>query len=89
MEQNKNLHVPFKQLPLDAKGLLFIIAMAEMADYRSWPPTPAEIGGDLEQLWDREKLTEADFRDIHRLSALVNQCMAKYAVKKRCRSNRH
>ncbi len=86
MEHDKNIHVPFQQLPLEAKILLFITAMAEMANYRSWPPTPAEIRGDLEELWNREKLTEADFRNMPRLSTLLDQVLAKYAVKKRCRA---
>ncbi len=88
MEHNKNTHIPFQQLPLEAKVLLFITAMAQMGHYRSWPPTPAEVRGDLEELWNREKLTEADFQDMPHLSELVNQCMAKYAVKKRCRTRR-
>jgi hypothetical protein len=78
MDEN-HTHIPFKCLPVESKFLLFMLASWTMALYRDWPPTPAEIWGDLEDAWDTERLTEDEFQSPDRIGKVLEKYLAKYA----------
>jgi hypothetical protein len=78
MDDN-HTHIPFKSLPAESKFLFFMLAAWTMALYRDWPPTPAEIWGDLEAAWDTEALTEDEFQLPNRIEKVLEKYLAKYA----------
>jgi len=61
--------------------MFFIFSMMAMGRLRPWAPTTAEIGSDLREIWDAEKLNEQDLRDPGSLVDLLENRMAKYAVR--------
>jgi hypothetical protein len=58
MNNNTCLHVPFAQLPLEAR-VLFSIILATI--YGPEPPAAAKVLADVEMIWDSENLTLDDF----------------------------
>lgn len=79
MNNTHFIHVPFRNLPAEARFLFFLLATGAMALHRDWPPTPAEISDDLEAAWNTEKLTEADFDVPGRIEKVLEKYLAKYA----------
>ena len=57
MFTRKDVYIPFAMLPIEARVLFCMLSLAELADHRPWPPSPAEIHACLERVWDAEKLT--------------------------------
>jgi len=50
-------HVPFRELPLQARWLFYIFALGAYASYRSVPPTIEEVAIALELIWNRNRLS--------------------------------
>ena len=66
---------------MEARFMFFFHSMMAMGRLRPWAPTTAEVGSDLRAIWDAEKLTDQDLRDPDRLVELLENRLAKYAVK--------
>jgi hypothetical protein len=73
MEDSYSLHMPFAQLPVEARALFFISASAALARYRSQPPTPSELEADLEAVWNTNRLSKGDLSDPNRLVRLLEE----------------
>jgi ribonucleotide reductase beta subunit family protein with ferritin-like domain len=73
-------HLPFAELPIDAKVMFYIQSMSAMEYHCNQPQTAAEIYHDLERIWNAEKLPLEDLRDWQRLSKLLktqlSQCLS-------------
>ena len=79
----KDVYIPFAMLPIEARVLFFMLSLAELADHRPLPPSPAEIHAYLERVWDEEMLTQADFRVRGRIEEAWRAHLAKHAPKGR------
>ena len=64
-------HVPFAELPSEARALLFIFAMGAAARYVAQPPKRSELDPLLEIIWNRNRLCLSDFADPFRTTALL------------------
>jgi len=73
--QNKTSHVPFAQLPVEARALFFIYASAALARYRSQPPT-TRVAPELEVAWNINQLSQSDLSDPNRMTHLLEQHFA-------------
>lgn len=70
METISLSHVPFAQLPSEARTLLHIFAMATVARYSFVRPTPQELAPRLETLWNDDRLAPTDLSDPRRMTLL-------------------
>lgn len=75
----KDVYIPFAMLPIEARVLFCMLSLAELADHRPWPPSPADIHAYLERVWDAEKLPPADFRVRGRIDEAWRVHLAKHA----------
>ena len=66
-----SLHVPFTQLPVEARVLFSIFASAALARYRSQIPTSGDMAAGLERIWNENRLTLPDLSDPYRMTALL------------------
>jgi len=64
-------HVPFAELPSEARALLFIFAMGAAARYGAQPPKRSELTPILESIWNRNRLCRSDLADPFRMTALL------------------
>ena len=64
-------HVPFAELPSEARALLFIFAMGAAARYVAQPLKQSELTPLLETVWNRNRLCLSDFADPFRMTALL------------------
>jgi hypothetical protein len=85
MITNCNPHMPFAQLPIEAKVLFSIQSMSAWEYYCNWPHTPDEIRCDLERIWNAEELSQEDLRDWPRMSALLVTELSKCIPQERSR----
>jgi hypothetical protein len=68
---SRNSHVPFAELPSEARALLFIFALAAVPRYVAQPPKRSELTPILESIWNRNRLCLSDFADPFRMTALL------------------
>lgn len=78
-----NTHVLFAKLPIEAKALFYFQSMAAWEYYCNWPHTSAEIYGDLERIWNAERLTPEDLRNWCRMSELLETELGKCVEQQR------
>ena len=71
MKNTRSSHQPFEQIPVEARGLLFIYASAALASYQSHPPRYSELIRRLETVWDVYRLTYEDLADSGRMMQLL------------------
>ena len=64
-------HVPFAELPSEARALLSIFALGAAARYGPQPPRRSELTPVLEIIWDRNLLCLNDLADPFRMTALL------------------
>jgi hypothetical protein len=74
MNNSYSSHVPFAELPVEARVLFFIYGSAATARFGIHPPTPAELAPQLESVWN--KLCDEDLSDPDRLTALLREILA-------------
>ena len=74
--QKTSSHVPFAQLPVEARYLFFIYASAALARYRSEPPTTCELAPELQAAWNRNQFNKSDLFDPDRLTQLLDEYFA-------------
>jgi hypothetical protein len=71
MLTSRTSHVPFAELPSEARALLFIFAMGAAARYVAQPPERSELTPILESIWNRRRLCLSDIADPFRMTALL------------------
>jgi len=64
-------HVPFAELPVEARALFFINALAAVARYGAQPPEQSELTPVLEAIWNGNRLGLKDLSDPFRITALL------------------
>jgi hypothetical protein len=79
MKTTSSPDLSFAQLPSEARALFFIYASAALARYQSHPPRRSELASELENVWDRHRLTRQDLSDPHRMTRLLEQHFAPSA----------
>jgi hypothetical protein len=73
MNNNTTSHVPFAQLPPEAR---FLFSICLMTIYGPERPPAEKVRSDLEMIWNTEQLTLDDFRKPGRMSEVSH----KYAA---------
>jgi hypothetical protein len=73
-------HVPFAELPSEARALLFIFAQAAAARYVAQPPKQSELTPLLESIWNRHRLCLSDFANPYRMTALLESELSSVCV---------
>jgi len=73
-------HVPFAELPVEARVLFFIIALPAVARFGVKPPKQSELNPLLETIWNRNRLCPKDFSDPSRMSALLKKELASVCL---------
>ena len=79
--KNIDLHVPFAQLPIEARVLFAIYASAAWARYRSTPPAMSTLAAELDAVWKANRLTLRDLSDPYRMTALLESYFAPREMK--------
>jgi hypothetical protein len=69
-------HVPFAELAVEARVLLFIIALPAVARFGVNPPEQSELTPVLETIWNRNRLCPNDLSDPFHMSALLKKELA-------------
>jgi hypothetical protein len=64
-------HIPFAELPVEARALLFINALAAVARYGAQPPEQAKLTTLLETIWNGNQLSLTDLSDPFRMTAFL------------------
>jgi hypothetical protein len=73
MNNDSSTHVPFAQLPPEAR---FLFSICLMTIYGPERPPAEKVRTDLERIWDTEKLSLDDFKKSDRISEVFD----KYAA---------
>jgi hypothetical protein len=63
--------IPYAELPVEARTLLFIFALGAAARYMGQPPIQSELTPILEAIWDRNRLCRNDLSNPFRMTALL------------------
>jgi len=71
MITSRTSHVPFAELPSEARALLFIFALGAAARYVTQPPRQSELTPLLESIWNRNRLCLNDLANPFRMTALL------------------
>jgi hypothetical protein len=66
-----SFHLPFAELPVEARALFFINALAATARFGVQPPKRSELTTLLETIWNRNRLSLEDLSDPFRMAALL------------------
>jgi len=69
-------HVPFAELPVEARALLFINALGVVARYGVKPPERSELTPALEAIWNGNRLRLKDLSNPFLLTALLKTELA-------------
>ena len=64
-------HVPFAELPSEARTLLFIFAQAAAARYVAQPLKQSQLIPLLETIWNRNRLCLSDLANPFQMTALL------------------
>jgi hypothetical protein len=71
MISSSSLHIPYAELPSQARALFFIIATAALARFGAQRPNQSEMNPVLETIWNRNRLRLQDLSDPFRMTALL------------------
>jgi hypothetical protein len=80
MITTRTSHVPFTELPSEARVLLFMFAMGAAARHVAQPPKRAELDPLLEIIWNRNRLCLSDFADPRRMTALLKTELSSLCI---------
>jgi hypothetical protein len=69
-------HIPYSELPSQARALLFINALAAGARFGVQPPSQSELTPVLETIWNGNRLCLRDLSDPFRMTALLKTELA-------------
>jgi hypothetical protein len=73
-------HVPFAEMPVEARALFSINALAAVARYGVRPPEQSELTPVLETIWNRNRLSLKDLSDPFRMTALLKTELASVSL---------
>ena len=73
-------HIPFAELPVEARALFFINALAAMARYGAQRPERSELAAVLETIWNGNRLSLKDLSDPFRMTALLKSKLAPVSL---------
>lgn len=68
---NRQIHVSYCELPLEARALFTIFGLAASARFMATPPRQPTLNAMLNIVWDAERLTLDDFSDPDRITKLI------------------
>ena len=68
--------LPFAELPVEARALFFINALAAVASYGAQPPEQSELTSVLETILNGNRLRLKDLSDPFRMTALLKTELA-------------
>ena len=68
---NTSLHVPFAQLPIEARVLFAIYAAAAAPRFGCVPPELSTLLQQVEEVWNTNRLTRLELSDPVRITALL------------------
>jgi hypothetical protein len=68
---NTSLHLPFAQLPIEARVLFVIYAAAAGPRFGSTPPELSTLLRQVEEVWNANRLTPLELSDPVRITALL------------------
>jgi hypothetical protein len=68
-------HIPFAELPVEARALFFVIALAAVQ-----PPKQSEVNPVLETIWNGNRLRLEDLSDPFRMTALLKSELTPISV---------
>jgi hypothetical protein len=71
MITSRTSHVPFAELPSEARALLSILAQAAAARYVAQPLKQSQLTPLLETIWNRNRLCLSNLADPFRMTALL------------------
>jgi hypothetical protein len=74
------LHIPFAELPVEARVLLFIIALPAVTRFGVKPPKQSDLNPVLEAIWYGNRLCLKDFSDPFRMSTLLEKELASVSL---------
>jgi hypothetical protein len=74
------LHVPFAELPSQARALFFINALAAVARYGTQPPKQSEMIPVLEVIWNGNRLCLKDLSDPFHMTTLLTTELASVSL---------
>lgn len=72
---DRQTHIPYCELPSEARVLFTIFGLAAAARFAAKPPRKASLDGLLNVVWEAERLTLNDLSDPNRMTALIEQYM--------------
>jgi hypothetical protein len=73
-------HVPYAELPSQARTLFFINALAAVARYGAQPPKQSELTPVLEIIWNGNRLGLQDLSDPFRMTALLKKELGSFSI---------
>jgi hypothetical protein len=73
-------HIPFAELPVEARALFSIIALAAVARNGAQPPEQSELTPLLETIWNGNRLSLKDLSDPFRMTALLKSELSPLSV---------
>jgi len=73
-------HIPFAELPVEARALFFINALAAMARYGPQRPERSELAAVLETIWNGNRLSLKDLSDPFCMTALLKSKLAPVSL---------
>jgi hypothetical protein len=73
-------HVPFAELPVEARALFLINALAAVARYGAQPPEQSKLTPLLETIWNGNRLRLKDLSDPFRITALLETEFASVSL---------
>jgi hypothetical protein len=66
-------HVPYAELPSEARVLFFILALVPAARYVTQPPKQSELNPVLETIWNGNQLRLKDLSDSFHMTAVLKR----------------
>lgn len=73
---NHRIHIPYCELPAEARALFTIFGLAAASRFVVRPPHRAKLDAMLATVWNAERLTRNDLRDPDRLTHLIEDYLA-------------
>ncbi len=80
MHDLRLVHIPFAELPVEARALFFINALAAVARQGTRPPKQSELIPVLETIWNGNQLGLKDLSDPFRMTALLTKELESFSL---------
>jgi hypothetical protein len=73
-------HVPFAELPVEARALFSIIAVATLGRFQTHQPDRSEHNPSLETIWNENRLSLKDLSEPFRMTALLKKELESFSL---------